>query len=68
MTADPAPPTTLEECVATAIREEIVRQHREDERSKCPAGRDYYEEHISPWLIAKEAIAVVRQWDASDDR
>lgn len=56
--------TELQGLVASAIREEIVRQYREDERGKCPAGAAFYEENVSPLLIAQEAIAVVRQWDA----
>lgn len=38
--------------IASAVREEIVRQYREDERRKCHAGVLYYEEEIMPWLIA----------------
>lgn len=39
--------------LAKAIREEIVRQYRENERYKCPAGALYYEEEIMPWQIAE---------------
>ena len=49
--------TTSIERVARAVREEIVRQYRDDERGRCPAGRAFYEENISPWLIAQRAIA-----------
>lgn len=40
-----------------AIREEIVRQYRDDDRGRCPAGAHYYEEHIGPHLIAIKALA-----------
>jgi hypothetical protein len=46
--------------VAKAIREEIVRQYREDERRTCPAGADYYEEEISPYLIAEAVEKVIK--------
>jgi hypothetical protein len=42
--------------LAVIIREEIVRQYRDDERGKCPAGAAYYEENISPWLIARRIL------------
>lgn len=48
------------ERVARIIREEIVRQYRDDERGKCPAGRTFYEEQIAPELIAVEAIKAMR--------
>ncbi len=46
---------TLEQktMLAKAIREEIVRQYRDDERRTCPAGAFYYEQEISPYLIAE---------------
>jgi hypothetical protein len=44
--------------IANAVREEIVRQYRDDERRKCPAGVLYYEEEIMPWLIAKVAAKI----------
>lgn len=48
--------------VARVVREEIVRQYRDDERGKCPAGVNYYEEHISPEHIAEAAMrAIVKQ-------
>ena len=57
------------------IRNEIVRQYRDDERKKCPAGIAYYEEKISPYLIAlkvRAALAdqpeVPRQQQRDDDR
>jgi hypothetical protein len=39
--------------LASVIREEIVRQFRDNERHKCPAGCNFYEEHVSPLLIAR---------------
>jgi hypothetical protein len=50
------------ERVARAIREEIIRQYREDERGNCPGGVAYYEEHISPYQIATAAIAAMEGW------
>lgn len=44
--------------IANAVREEIVRQYRDDERRKCPAGVCYYEEEIMPWKIAVVAAKV----------
>ena len=44
--------------IATAVREEIVRQYRDDERRKCTAGVLYYEEEVMPWLIVKVAARV----------
>jgi hypothetical protein len=49
------------ERVARAIRGEIVRQFRDDERGKCPAGAHYYEENIGPYKIASAAIAAMRK-------
>lgn len=51
-----------EETVATlakAIREEIVRQYRDDERRTFPGGSYHYEETQSPWLIARAALAAL---------
>jgi len=42
--------------VAKAIREEIVRQYRDDDRGKCPAGSHFWEEEIQPVLLAEVAI------------
>lgn len=42
--------------VAKAIREEIVRQYRDDERGKCPLGVPFYEEDVAPMLIAEAAV------------
>ena len=48
------------ERVARAVREEIVRQYREDERGKCPSGTQFYEESIGPAKIALAAIEEIR--------
>ena len=53
------------ERVTHAVREEIVRQYRENERGKSPVGPAYYEEYVSPWLIAKCAIAAYEEGKAS---
>lgn len=52
--------TPLERATAAA-REEIVRQYREDERGKCPAGVNYYEEHVAPDLIARAVLEAIRE-------
>ena len=41
------------ERIARAIREEIVRQSRDDDRGKCPAGVLFWEEEIQPILLAE---------------
>lgn len=45
-------PDTMIERVARAVREEITRQYRDDERGKCPAGSYFYEEHIAPRIYS----------------
>ena len=44
------------EKTAAAIREEIVRQYRDDDRAKWPGGSHDYEEHQAPSLIARAAL------------
>jgi hypothetical protein len=46
--------------VATAIREEIVRQYRDDDRRKCPAGQAFWEEQIQPMLLATVAAKAMQ--------
>lgn len=55
------------ETIAKAIREEIVRQYRDDERRTCPAGAYYYEDQIAPFLIAEavEKLSPVANQDRS---
>ncbi len=52
--------TDTVEAVARAVREEIVRQYRDDDCSNCPAGSAFYEEHVAPTLIARAAIEAMR--------
>jgi hypothetical protein len=47
--------------LAKAIREEIVRQYRDDDRGKCPAGISFWEEEIQPFLLAHAALAVIER-------
>jgi len=42
-----------------AIREEIVRHHRRDERTKCAAGSAFYEEEVAPYQIAQAALTAI---------
>jgi hypothetical protein len=48
-----------EETVARAIREEIVRQYRDQDRARCPAGLPFWEEEVQPMLLAEVAIAAL---------
>jgi hypothetical protein len=59
------PQSDLVERVARAIREEIIRQHRDNERGKCPAGAAFYEEHIAPSQIALIAVKEILAWPES---
>lgn len=47
--------------VAKAIREEIVRQYRDQDRQKCPAGIPFWEEEVQPMLLAEVAIAAAQR-------
>jgi len=46
---------TLER-LSIVIREEVVRQYRENERAACPGGAAFYEETVSPYLIAQRVL------------
>ena len=46
--------------LTTAIREEVVRQYRDDDRGKWPGGSHDYEEVQSPWLIARVAVQTLK--------
>lgn len=48
----------LMDAAAVAVRDEILRQYRDDDRGKCPAGSAWYEEHVAPGLIARAAEVV----------
>lgn len=52
---------SIEVAVAKAIREEIVRQYRDDDRRKCPAGVPFWEEEVQPMLLAEVALQVIHQ-------
>lgn len=56
-------PTDGEVC--RIIREEIVRQFREGEREKCAAGIAFYEEEVSPFLIARAVLQFMKERRAS---
>jgi len=66
------PERELIERLAVAIREEQVRQHRDDERGKCPAGAAFYEEHVGPYQIAtvvmRELEALLSRVDKLEER
>lgn len=49
----------LRDETAKAVREEIVRQYRDGDRGKCPAGAAYYEEHIGPSLVADAVLSAI---------
>ena len=46
--------------LTTAIREEVVRQYRDDDRGNWPGGSHDYEEIQSPWLIARVAAQTLQ--------
>lgn len=46
--------------LTTAIREEVVRQYRDDDRGNWPGGSHDYEEVQSPWLIARVAVQTLK--------
>lgn len=47
--------------VANAIRQEIIRQYRDCDREKCPAGLAFWEDDIQPMLIAEVAVRALQQ-------
>lgn len=47
--------------LARVLREERMRQFRENEPDTWPLGRYDYEETQAPWLEAKAAIAFLRE-------
>ncbi len=49
----------LIETMTQAVREEVVRQLRENERSKSAAGAACYEEHIGPYLVAYAVLSTL---------
>jgi hypothetical protein len=50
----------LEQELAHVLREEQMRQFRENEPGTWPAGRHAYEEHQAPWLAARAALEFLR--------
>ncbi len=51
--------------VARALREEIVRQYRDDDRSKCRAGAYFWEEDVQPTLLAECALRALGEQGTS---
>lgn len=51
---------TIEQKLASVLREERVRQFRENEPNTWPAGRSHYEEEQAPWLEARAALSFLR--------
>ena len=47
------------ELVAKAIREEIVRQYRDQDRQRCPAGVPFWENEVQPMLLAEVAMRII---------
>ncbi len=45
--------------VTVAVRDEIIRQYRDNERATCPAGSSFYENEVLPYQIARAAIAAM---------
>lgn len=52
---------TLVLLLATEIREEVVRQYRDNDRRNWPGGARDYEEAQSPWLIARIAAQTLKR-------
>lgn len=50
------------EAMARAIREEVVRQYRDDDRKKWPGlTSHFYEEYVAPRLVARAALSALRE-------
>ncbi len=49
-----------ENVLAEAVRKEIVRQYRDNDRGNCPAGLFFWEQEIQPMLIAQAVMTVLR--------
>lgn len=47
--------------LAAVLREERMRQYREQDRAKWPGGACDFEEHQGPWLEARAALAFLRE-------
>jgi len=54
------PSLDIEEELARVLREERVRQYRDNERATWPGGSANYEEHQGPWLEARAALEFLR--------
>lgn len=52
-------PKEVKEAMAQAIREEIVRQYRDDERHKGPLSSHDYEEMVAPTQILNAALSAL---------
>lgn len=50
----------LVEEMARAIREEQVRQYRDNDRANCPAGAAFYEENVGPYALAQAAYTIAQ--------
>jgi hypothetical protein len=50
---------TMRARLARAIREEIIRQYLDDDRGKCPAGVQFWEEQVQPALLAEIVMRTV---------
>lgn len=50
----------LEQELAAVLREERMRQFRENEPNAWPAGRAHYEQDQAPWLEARAALEFLR--------
>lgn len=55
------------EDTAKALREEIVRQYRDEDRRKCPAGVAFWEEHVQPVLLAEVALKALSNAEAEEE-
>lgn len=51
----------IETELAAVLRDERMRQYREQDRAKWPGGIYDFEEHQGPWLEARAALAFLKE-------
>lgn len=55
-------PVPSVEGLAAIIREEILRQYREQDRQRCPGGVAFWEEEIQAHSLANAVIAAMKEY------
>jgi len=51
----------IETELAAVLRDERMRQYRDQDRAKWPGGAYDYEEHQGPWLEARASLKLLRE-------